>query len=214
MISISHSPNSTWKQIRQSFAYLILPWRWNSWVNGSKVNELEVAIGEMHGLSNGIAFSQAREGLLAILKALKIKEGDEVLIQGFTCIVLPNAIISAGAKPIFVDIDKETLSMDTDLIEQKITSRTKALILQHSFGFPADINTVQKICSKHNISLIEDCALSLGAKYSGSLTGTFGDFSFFSFGRDKVLSAVSGGMVLTKSDEMNDKIRQIRDVEN
>ena len=120
-----------------------------------------------------------------------IGEGDEVLVQAFTCVAVPNSVLWAQATPVYADIDA-TLNIDPIDVEKKITNRTKAIIVQHTFGIPADMDALVALAKKHNILLIEDCAHSLGATYKGKKVGTFGDAAFFSFGRDKVVSSVFG----------------------
>ena len=210
MISISHSPNSDWKQQLKALSYIILPWKWLTWKKGSSISRLESALSKMHNNYPAISFSSGREALYSILKALEIEDGDEVIIQAYTCIVVPNSIIWAGAKPVYADID-ESLNLNPDSVERLITNNTRAIIVQHAFGNPADLRRIKDICSKNNIYLIEDCALSLGAKYNGNYVGTFGDASVFSFGRDKIISSVSGGMVVVKNQILSKKIRKIAD---
>lgn len=209
MKSISHSPNSDWKQQVLAASYLFFPWKWGRLRSGSDILALEKRIADIHGGGEAITFSAGREGLLAAFRALGITEGDEVIIQGYTCIVVPNAVIWSGAKPVYVDVDA-TLNLNPDLIEGQITKKTKAIIVQHTFGIPADMNTIQAIAQKHNLKLIEDCAHSLGAEYEKKLVGTFGDIAFFSFGRDKIISSISGGAVYTQNSEYAASLRQMQ----
>ena len=122
---------------------------------------------------------------------------------------VPNSVLWAGASPKYVDIDA-TLNIDPTDVEKKITNRTKAIIVQHTFGIPADMDALVALAKKHNIPLIEDCAHSLGATYKGKKVGTFGDAAFFSFGRDKVVSSVFGGMAIinAKCKMQNAKLRE------
>lgn len=208
MISISHSPNSNFKQGLIALSYLLLPWKWPQWRSGDQIKALEAQFSEYIGIQSA-SFSQAREALYAILKAFNIGEGDEVIIQGYTCIVVPNAVLFTGASPIYVDVD-ESLNIDPNLIEKSITPSTKAIIVQNAFGVPADVLTIKKICEKHSLKLIEDCALSLGAKVGGKKVGTFGDAAIFSFGRDKIISSVSGGMATASSKDVFNKVLEQR----
>lgn len=127
------------------------------------------------------------------MNAFQIGKGDEVIIQPFTCLAVPEVIIWAGAIPRYVDVDK-TLNINPMLLEQSISKKTKAIIVQHTFGIPAQMDLISKITQKHGLILIEDCAHALGTSYRGKKVGTFGDASFFSFGRDKVISSVFGGL--------------------
>lgn len=148
---------------------------------------------------------QARIGLYLLLKSLNLPEDSEVIYQGFTCVVVPNAILQAGLTPVMVDIEDVTYNLDLNKLEKQITSKTKVLIVQHNFGLPINIEKAKQICNKHSITLIEDCAHALNSvyNYKGKQynVGTLGDASIFSFGRDKVVSTVSGGLaVINKED--------------
>lgn len=143
-------------------------------------------------------FASGREALLAGLRALELKSGDEVILQGFTCVAVPNAIHAAGGIAIYVDIDPDTLNLDMKKLQAKITPRTKVIICQHTFGIPADTERLRAICDKRTITLIEDCAHVIPDEKLGSI-GTRGDMMILSFGRDKCISGVTGGAVLTRS---------------
>lgn len=144
-----------------------------------------------------------RSALFLLLSSLGLKKGDEVILQAFTCVAVPEIILFCAATPVYADIQKENFNLDTTDLQKKITSRTKAVIVQHTFGIPADIVRIKEICSKNNLFLIEDCAHSLGASFAGKLLGSYGDAAFFSFGRDKVVSSVFGGMlIINKKDKL------------
>ncbi len=162
------------------------------------------------GTENAFSFNSGRSALMAILDSLDIKEGDEVLLQAFTCNSAVNPILERGAKPVFVDID-DTLNLDPVDLQRKITSKSKAVMIQHTFGWPAQIEEIQNITKKQNLYLIEDAAHSLGAKYKGKFCGTFGDAAFFSFGRDKIISSVFGGMAVTTNYAIAQKIVRFRE---
>ncbi len=191
--------------------YLLLPWKWNSILEGKNSRRLERKFCEYMDSRWAVSFDSGRSGLYAILKCLNIKDYDEIILQAFTTVALPNAIQWRGARPVFVDIDEKTYNINPDKIEEKITAKTKAIIIQHTFGNPSEINRIMEIARKHNLFVIEDCAHSLGAEYKGKKTGTSGDAAFFSFGRDKVISSVAGGMVMTNDQELGEKIKKFRD---
>lgn len=155
-------------------------------------------------------FNSGRSAQWAILKALGIGIGDEVLIQAFTCVAVPNSIKWLGATQIYVDIKKGTFNMNPVELEKKITKRSKAVIVQHTFGLSADLDQILKICQKYKLKLIEDCAHCLGATYKGKRLGSFGDAAFFSFGRDKIVSSVFGGVSVTSDKKLIEKISQVR----
>ena len=209
-IAASLAPNYTFKDIKIASEYL-MPWKWEKLQKGKKPKKLEKKIRKCLNREHAISFDSGRSGLYTILKCLGIKDGDEVILQAFTTVALPNVIMWRGAKPIFVDIEKHTYNIDPKKIEEKITERTKAIIIQHTFGNPACMDEITEIARKHNLYLIEDCAHCLGAEYKGKKTGTFGDAAFFSFGRDKIVSSVAGGMVVTNNEELGEKIKEEKD---
>ncbi|MDP2910065.1 MAG: aminotransferase class I/II-fold pyridoxal phosphate-dependent enzyme, partial [bacterium] len=167
--------------------------------------ELEKKFKEYLGIKHAFTFNRCRTAFLAILKSLNIEKGD-VLLQAFTCNAVVNPIIKIGLKPVFVDIDEETLNIDIFDLEKKISDQSKIVLIQHTFGLPANMDKIMEICQKHNLILIEDCAHSLGAAYKEKKLGTFGTAAFFSFGRDKVISSVFGGLAATNNEELARKI--------
>lgn len=138
-----------------------------------------------------------RMGLYLLLKLFGVNPGDEVLLTGYTCVVCPNAIVYVGARPIYVDIDPDTYGLDPNKIEEKITSKTRALIIQHTYGIPSRLEEIINLAKKHDLVVIEDCAHALGGQYNGKRLGTFGDAAFFSSDHTKMIStSVGGGMIL------------------
>jgi perosamine synthetase len=156
-------------------------------------------------------FFKGRVALYALLKALGIKEGDEIIIQAFTCLAVPNPIIWLGAKPVFVDIDPNTFNIDPSKIEEKITKKTKAIIVQHTFGVPAEIDKIREIAKRHNLYLIEDACHAIGSKYKGQLVGFLGDASFFSFGWGKPITVGIGSCLVVNSPEIGGRVKKIYD---
>lgn len=188
-IAIGLSPNTQSDDVWQAVKTIIRPWLWKE---GNAQNLVEDWFKKYFGCKEVFLFNSGRSALYSILKSFGIGDGNEVLIQAFTCVAVPDPIIWVGAKPIYVDID-ETLNLNPGLLEKYITSKTKAVIVQHTFGIPAKIDLIKKIAQKYNLVLIEDCAHALGAEIDGKKAGTFGDAAIFSFGRDKVISSVFGG---------------------
>ncbi len=178
---------------------------------GECVKLLEDAFARYMDVPAAVSFDSGRSGFYAILEAIGISEGDEIILQAFTTVALPNAIRTFGAVPVYADIDEKTLNMDADGLEAKITPKTKAIIIQHTFGNPADLDKILGVAKKRGLMTIEDCAHSLGAEYGGVKTGKFADAAFFSFGRDKVISAVSGGMAIAKDAALMEKISAARE---
>lgn len=207
-IYISLSPNTQKDDVLLALVLILQPWKWQKpRIKNRKlrIKNLEEEFKEYHNLSYVYSFNSGRSALMAILKALRIGEGDEVLVQAFTCNAVPNPVMWMGARPVYVDID-DTLNMDPEDLERKITSNTKAIIVQHTFGTPAAMDRIMEIAQRHNLSVIEDCAHALGASYKGQLVGTLGDASFFSCGRDKAISSVYGGMAATNNLEVARKV--------
>lgn len=190
VVSGSLSPNSerddVWVALRMFFS----PRRW---VMGPARLTAERWFAKYFGNGQVLTFNSGRSALFLLLRAFGIGVGDEVLIQAFTCVAVANSVIWAGAKPVYVDID-ETLNLDPSDLPKKVSAKTKAIIVQHTFGVPADMNRISAFARKNNLVVIEDCAHSLGATYEGRKVGTLSDGAIFSFGRDKVVSSVFGGL--------------------
>lgn len=163
--------------------------------NKELVEKLEVTFKTKVFLLNS-----GRSAIYIALKSLGIGQGDEVLLQAYTCNSVPNPVLWTGATPVYADIDEETLNMDLESLKSRITEKTKVIIVQHTFGNPAKIKEILKIAEKHKLKVIEDCAHSLGASVDNKLLGTFGDLAILSFGREKVISGLTGGALL-----VNDK---------
>ncbi len=213
-ISISLSPNTEKEDVLLVLKLLFQPHRWQKKLPEARprATEIEEEFKKYFGVKYAISFNGGRAGLMAILAAMEIKSRDEVLLQGFTCNSAVNPILNRGAKPVFVDIDS-TLNLNPEDLKKKITPKSKAVMIQHTFGWPAQIEEILKIAKggAPNLYLIEDCAHALGAKYQGKFCGTFGDAAFFSFGRDKIISSVFGGMVITNNEKMGERIKKFRD---
>ncbi len=193
-----------WKQaFRLQFAF-------GAWREGAGRKELRSALGHHFGMPCAL-FATGREALLAALRSLELRSGDEVIVQGYTCVVVPNAIHAANATPVYADIDPETLSLDPDKVQAKITSRTRAIICQHTFGIPAPMERLRSICDKRGLVLIEDAAHIIPSHESSDSIGRHSDFVLLSFGRDKAISGVSGGAILARDEERAKALRQMED---
>ncbi len=157
-------------------------------------------------VGHAISFNSGRSALYAILKCMGVKSGDEVLIQAFTCVVVPNSITALSASPVYVDTT-DTLVMDPGDLENKITKKSKVVVVQHTFGIPTDMDAISEIAKKHKLLLIEDSAHSIGGDFNKKKLGSLSDAGFFSFGRDKAFSSVFGGMVITRSEALGKKLK-------
>lgn len=163
------------------------------------------------GVGSVITFGAGRMAFYSLLKELGVGEGDEVCLTGFTCAVMANAVLRTGATPVYVDIDKDTLGMSPSDLRRKITARTKIVVPQHSFGIPCEIDNIVEIAHTHNLSVIEDCAISFGSKYKGKILGTWGDAAIFSTDHTKPLNTLIGGFVYTKDNALAAKLKEYRD---
>ena len=233
-ISISLSPNTESDDVKLAFKLIFQPWLWQKGITGIRSRgplpggrregrspSIEEEFEKYLGVKYAISFNSGRSALMAILDALDIKKDDEILLQAFTCNSAINPILNRGVKPVFIDVD-ETINLDPNDLKKKITSKSKAVMIQHTFGWPAKIEEISKISKENNLFLIEDCAHSLGAKYSPpqvsskfgrvkKFCGTFGDAAFFSFGRDKIISSIFGGMAVTKNEKIGERIKEFRE---
>ena len=209
-ISISLSPNTEKDDIFLALKLIFQTWSWKKQKKDYSLL-LEKRFKEYLKTDYVFSFNSGRSCLMAILNSLNLEENDEVLLQAFTCNAAVNPIIWSHLKPIFIDVDEGTFNMDAEDLKKKITLKSKAVIVQHTFGLPAYMDKILEICNKHNLILIEDCAHSLGAEYKGKKTGTLGNVSFFSFSRDKIISSVYGGVAVTNNKELAEKIKQYQE---
>lgn len=206
-ISISLSPNAEKDDVLLAFKLKFQPWRWKK---GRAIEELENQFKNYLGMPS-ISFNSGRSALMAILDSLNLGKGSEVLLQAFTCNAAANPIIWSGLKPVYVDCNERTLNMDCSDLERKISQKSRAVIFQHTFGNPEGIEEVLAVCQKRGLILIEDCAHSLGAELKGKKAGTFGQASFFSFSRDKIISSVYGGMAATSDQILAKRIKDCQE---
>ena len=178
---------------------------------GSKVKEFEETFSKYCGLKYGVGVNSGTDAIFLALKALGISEGDEVITVSNTAVPTVSAICAAGAKPVFVDVLKDTYLMDTAQIEDKITDKTKCILPVHLYGHPVEMDVILNICKKKNIALIEDCAQSHGAKYKGKMTGTFGDIGAYSFYPTKILGAYGdAGLCATNNEDLAKRLKMLR----
>ena len=177
---------------------------------GKFVQEFEKSAASFVKSKYAIAVNSGTAALQASLYALNIKHGDEVLVPSFTFVATANAVVSTGAKPIFVDILKENYTIDPDDLEKKISKKTKAIIPVHLYGNTAHIERLSEISKKLNIPIIEDSAQSLGTTYKKKHTGTFFEMGCYSMYPAKVMTAGEGGFIVTNSKKLRDKLLMIR----
>lgn len=161
------------------------------------MTSLESAFAARVGAAHAYSFWKGRVALSAILDALNVREGDEVILPGFTCVVVPNAVQYAGARPVYVDVQANTLNLDPEQVAQAVTPRTRAIIVQHTFGRPASLQAILSLARQRGLAVIEDCAHALGVRLNGRCLGTIGQAAFFSFQWSKPITSGLGGMAVT-----------------
>jgi dTDP-4-amino-4,6-dideoxygalactose transaminase len=152
---------------------------------------------------------KGRVALYAILKAMDIKEGDEIVLPAFTCVVVPNAILYLKAKPVYVDISAEDYNVDINLIEKSITKKTRAIICQNTFGLSSNIEKILQIAKKFNLLTVEDCTHGFGGFYNGKPNGSYCDAAFYSTQWNKPFSTGIGGFLVVNNNELIDKIKAL-----
>ena len=178
--------------------------------DGLEIKQFENEFKQYTNNKYAISFAKARIGLYTILQALNIKQGDEVILPAYTCVVVPNALRYHGIIPKYVDINPQTYNMNIEQVKKAITKKTKAIIAHHIYGQPCDIAELQEIAKKHNLYLIEDAAQSLGASYKNKKVGNFGVMGSFSFYFGHHISTIEGGMITTDDLETYDLLKSIR----
>ncbi|MCL6089406.1 MAG: aminotransferase class I/II-fold pyridoxal phosphate-dependent enzyme, partial [Candidatus Marsarchaeota archaeon] len=171
------------------------------WADGPEIAQLEKKLCEYTGRKYAAAFSSGTCALHAMLLAHGIGAGDEVIVPSFTFIATANAVLMCGARPIFADIEKETLALEPADVKKRITSKTKAVMPIHYAGCPASkIEELKALAAERGILLLEDNAESLGASIGGRKTGSFGDSAMLSFCANKLVTSGEGGAVVTDSE--------------
>lgn len=187
------APLADARQRAFALGLLFQPWRWNGTAD---VALLRADLERMFGMPAAL-FATGREALCAYLQTV-LAPGDEVIVQGFTCIVVPNAVHAAGGTCVYADIDPATLGLDPDDVARRITPKTRAIIAQHTFGLPADTQRLRALCDAHKLLLIEDCAHVLPDAHGPHELLRHADAAMLSFGRDKAISGVTGGAMLVR----------------
>jgi len=180
-------------------------------VDGKCIKQFENEFAKYIGAKYAFSFGASRMAFYAILKAMGIKEGDEVILAGYTCVVVPNAVVYSGAKPVYVDINPHTLTIDVQKIAEKTTPNTKAILAQHMFDHFCDMEAISEIAEKYDLKVVEDGAHALGAKYNGKKAGNFSDAAFFTIGQAKIMDIWMGGVAVTNSAEIAEKLSEIQD---
>jgi perosamine synthetase len=177
---------------------------------GGYIKEFEEKFAKFVGVKHAIAVSSGTAALHLAVIALELKEGDEIIVPTLTMMSSIFAPLYEKVKPIPIDIDEKTYNIDPNLIEQKITPKTKAIMVVHLYGHPVDMDPILNIAKKHNLYVIEDAAEAHGAKYKNKMVGGIGDIGCFSMYANKIITTGEGGMVTTNNDEYAEKIRNVK----
>ena len=154
-------------------------------------------------------FFRGRVGLYKILESLGIGKGHEVITQAYTCVAVPEGILASGATPVYVDIDPYGYTLDPNDLQRVITDKTRAIIVQHTFGLPADMGPIIQTAQKHNLMIIEDCCHTVTSKHFGQTVGTFGKAAFYSFEYGKPYPVGAGGSVFTLDPQIKKKLKEV-----
>lgn len=175
---------------------------------GPDIERYEQRFADVTGARQAVSFASGRMGLYAILEAMGIGDGDEVILPAFTCVVVPNAVRYRGARPVYADIDRRTYNLDVASVARRVTARTRAIIAQHTFGLVCDVDGIADVAARHGLFVIEDAAHALGASLRARRVGSLGHAAFFSTDHSKVVSTGTGGMVTTSEPELAERLRR------
>ncbi|MGD0892132.1 MAG: DegT/DnrJ/EryC1/StrS family aminotransferase [Terracidiphilus sp.] len=181
---------------------------------GPELPAFESALAAYHGVPHAVAVSSGTAGLHLALLTLNIGEGDEVIIPSFGFIAVANAVLQVRATPVFAEIDPVTLNLDPDAVEQVITSRTRAILVVHTFGVPADMDALGAIARRHHLVILEDACEAIGAEFGrphpARRAGSFGDLAVFGFYPNKQVTTGEGGAVLARDPAHAARLRSLR----
>ncbi len=186
----------------------------SGWISsaGKYLEQFEEIWPSYCGMPHGIAVCNGSVALDVAVSLLDLKEGDEVIMPSFTIISPAQSVVRAGGIPVLVDSDPVTWQMNVNLIEEKISPKTKAIIVVHIYGHPADMDPLMAIARRHGLTVIEDAAEVHGAEYKGRRCGGLADISTFSFYANKLITTGEGGMVLVRTMDLSEKARALRNL--
>jgi len=176
---------------------------------GPHLEQFQNSLAEFIGVENLLCLSSARIGLYLLLKACNFNSSDEVILPAYNFFVIPFIVKLLELKAVFVDINPLTYNIDVNLIEERITSRTRMVIVPHMCGCPAPMQDIMNLASKYNIMVVEDCTHALGAEYNGRQAGSFGDAGIFSFGMGKMLFCYGGGAIVVKDNSLFNRVKRL-----
>lgn len=208
MINTALSPNTQVDDFKVALSALFNPARM---CEGNAGKKLKSWFKDFFQAKYVSTFDSARSAIFFALQEMGIGDGDEVIVQSFTCVAAVNPIKWTGAQPVFIDIDKGNFNANLDDLENKITEKTKAILVQHTFGYPADMERIMQIVHKKDILVIEDCTHTIGTEFNGNKLGVIGDIGIFSLGRDKAVSASFGGVAVTNKKHLGKKMEGVEE---
>jgi len=177
---------------------------------GSELAAFESALAAYHSVPHAVCVSSGTAGLHLALLTLGIGEDDEVIVPSFAFIAVANAVLQVRATPVFAEIDPVTLNLDPAAVERAVTPRTRALLVVHTFGVPAEMDALEAIARRHNLALIEDASEAIGAEFQGRRAGSFGDLAVLGFYPNKQLTTGEGGAVLARDASHANRLRSLR----
>jgi perosamine synthetase len=210
MVALTRIPLSEPSLGEQEAAYLNQCIQEN-WVSskGRFVREFETLFASIHDHDQAVSTNTGTAALHLALLHLGVGPGDEVLVPALTFAASANVIRYVGATPVFVDVDPDTYTFDPGMARALVTTRTRAIVVVHLYGHPADMDAIAAIAGAHGLAVIEDATEALGSRYRGRLCGTLGDFGCFSFNGNKVITTGGGGMVLARDPAALDHVRHL-----
>lgn len=180
-----------------------------NWSDNKIVSQYEQEFAKWNDSKYAFAFMGGRVALSACIYALNLQPGDEVILPGYTCVVVPNAFHYVEVKTVYCDIELDTYGLDANKIESLITTNTRAILLQHLFGLVCrDYEDILYLAKKHSLKVIEDCAHSTGAEYRGQKVGNRGDLAFYSSERSKIFNTIQGGIAITNNDKLGKRLKE------
>lgn len=182
----------------------------NALGKGPMVQKFEENFAKFIKAKHALAVNNGTAALHMAVVGAGVKQGDEVILPSFTFVATAEAVVMAGAKPVFVDINPETYNISPEAVEKAITKKTKAIIAVDLYGSPADMKPIREIADKHGLKIVEDAAQAHGALYHGKPVGAYADFACWSFYASKNMTTGEGGMVTTNNDEFAEKLRLLR----
>ena len=177
---------------------------------GPELAAFETALAAYHSVPHAVAVSSGTAGLHLALLTLGIGEGDEVIVPSFAFIAVANAVLHVRATPVFADIDPLTLNLTPATVERALTPRTRAILVVHTFGIPADMQALRDLATRHNLVIIEDACEAIGAEFHQRRVGSFGDLAVFGFYPNKQITTGEGGAVLAHTRAHADRLRSLR----